>query len=144
MVTQNVAQYRQHHVTDAGAKFEVAAFNGLGRDTFTRKYSILHFDLDLRGQCNFGKMHLQENTLFDLWPWPWAHGHIKCCQSPLHDVTYAATKFESAMPNGLGGDTFTRNVTDGQTDRRTDDGATFVRNQYTLFSKKKAGIMMTK
>ena len=40
---------------------------------------------------------------------------------PLHRVTYAATKFEVAMPNGLGGDTFTRNVTDGQIDGRTTD-----------------------
>ena len=30
-------------------------------------------------------------------------------------MTYSATKFEAATSNGLGGDTFTRNVTDGQT-----------------------------
>ena len=45
-------------------------------------------------------------------------------QSPLHHVTYSTTKFEVATSNGLGGDTFTRNVTDGRTDgqtgRRTD------------------------
>ena len=40
-------------------------------------------------------------------------------QYPLHHVTYSATKFELAMSNGLGGDTFTGNVTDGQ---RTDFG----------------------
>ena len=39
---------------------------------------------------------------------------------PLHHVTYAATKFEVARSNGLGGDTFTRNVTDAQTHVRTD------------------------
>ena len=46
-------------------------------------------------------------------------------QYPLHHVTYSTTKFEVATSNGLGGDTFTRNVTDrrthGQADgRRTD------------------------
>ena len=39
-------------------------------------------------------------------------------QYPLHHVTYAATMFEVATPNGLG-DTFTRNVTDTQTDGQT-------------------------
>ena len=55
---------------------------------------------------------------------------------PLHHVTYSPTKFEDATSNGLGGDTFTRNVTDGRihawTDRRTDDRLTLTRN-YTLF-----------
>ena len=32
---------------------------------------------------------------------------------PPYHVTYSATKFEVAMSNGLGGDTFTRNATDG-------------------------------
>ena len=41
-------------------------------------------------------------------------------QYPLHHVIYAPTKFEVATSNGLGEDTITRNVTDGQTDRRTD------------------------
>ena len=54
-------------------------------------------------------MYLQESTLFDL------------------DL-----KFKVATSNGLGGDTFTRNVTDvrtdGQTDGRTDDGPTLTRN----------------
>ena len=46
-------------------------------------------------------MHLQENTLFDL---------DLGGQCPLHLVTYSATKFEVAMSNPLGGDTFTRNT----------------------------------
>ena len=71
-------------------------------------------------------------------------------------MTYTATKFEEATSNGLGGDTFTRNVThgrthgrtDGQTDRRT-DGQTDGRRTafgtkliYPFFLKKKAGIKM--
>ena len=52
------------------------------------------------------KMHLQENTLFDL------DLGVKVTQNvaqwPLHHVTYSATKFEVAMSNNLGGDTFTR------------------------------------
>ena len=63
-------------------------------------------------------MHLQENTSFDLW--------VKVTQNvakcPLNHVTYAATKFEVATSNGLGGDTFTRNVTG------MDDGPTLVQN----------------
>ena len=42
-------------------------------------------------------------------------------QYPPHHVTYAATKFEVATSKGLGGDTFSRNVTDGRTDERTTD-----------------------
>ena len=37
-VTQDVANYPQHHVTYAHVKFEVAMSNGLGGDAFTRKY----------------------------------------------------------------------------------------------------------
>ena len=59
-------------------------------------------------------------------------------------MTYLPTKFEVATSNGLGGDTFTRNVTDGgthgQTDeRRTDFGTKLI---YPFFLKKKAGIIM--
>ena len=47
-------------------------------------------------------------------------------QYPLHHVTNSPTKFEVASSNGLGGDTFTRNVKDGRTHGRpdglTDDG----------------------
>ena len=32
----------------------------------------------------------------------------ECCQCPLHNVTYAPTKFEVTMSKGLGGDAFTR------------------------------------
>ena len=39
---------------------------------------------------------------------------------PIHHVTYSPTKFEVATSYGLGGDTFTRNVTDGGTHTRTD------------------------
>ena len=39
-VTQNVAQYPLHHVTYSAKTFEVATSNGLGGDTFTKKYII--------------------------------------------------------------------------------------------------------
>ena len=39
-VTQNVAQCHPHHVTYAPVNFEVAMSNGLGEDSFTRKYMI--------------------------------------------------------------------------------------------------------
>ena len=38
---------------------------------------------------------------------------------PLHHATYTATRFEVAT-DGLGGETFTRIVTDRRTDGRTD------------------------
>ena len=61
-------------------------------------------------------------------------------QYPLHHVTYSPTKFEVATSNGLEGDTFTRNVTDGRTDgRRTDFDTKLI---YPFFLKEKAGIII--
>ena len=69
-------------------------------------------------------------------------------------MTFSPTKFEVATSNGLGGDTFTRNVTDGRTYARTDgqtDGRTDGRRTdfdtkliYPFFLKKKAGIKSQK
>ena len=42
-------------------------------------------------------------------------------QFPPHYVIYAPAKFAVATLNGLGGDVFTRNLTEGRTDRRTTD-----------------------
>ena len=39
-VTQNVAQYPLYRLTYSATKFEVAASNRLGGDTFIRKYII--------------------------------------------------------------------------------------------------------
>ena len=78
-------------------------------------------------------MHSQEKTLFDLDLRVKVTRNVAQC--PLHHVTYPATKFEVAIFNGLGGDTFTRNVTDG---RRTDFD---MKSIYPFFLKKKAGII---
>ena len=58
-------------------------------------------------------------------------------------MTYLGTKFKVAMSNGLGGDAITRNVTDAQTDRRTDGRRTDFGTKliYPFFLKKKAGII---
>ena len=62
-------------------------------------------------------------------------------------MTYSATKFAVATSNGLGGDTFTRNVTDRRTDGQTDgqtDGRTnrlWYKINLPFFLKKKARIM---
>ena len=153
-VTWSVALYPLHHVTYAQAKFKVATSKSLWEDAFTRKYIIWPLTLILGSRSHktsastldimwpmhrqnlklllpkvYEEMHLQENTLFDLWPWPWGHGLTKC--RPVHLVIYASTKFEVATFNGLGEDTITRNetwLTDRQTDARTDDGPTLVRN----------------
>ena len=67
-------------------------------------------------------MHLQENSIFDLDLGSRSPKNV--AQYPLHHVTYSATKCEVATSNGLGGDTFTRNMMDGHTHGRTDDGPT--------------------
>ena len=51
-------------------------------------------------------MHLQDNTLYDFDLWVKVTRIV--VQYPLHLVTYAATIFEVARSNGLGGDAFTR------------------------------------
>ena len=86
------------------------------------------------------EIHLQENTTFDLDLGVKVTRNV--AQYPLHHVTYSATKFEVATSNGLRGDTFTRNVTDGRTDRRTDGRRTDFDTKliYPFFLKKKAGI----
>ena len=81
-------------------------------------------------------MHIQENTFFDLDLWVKVTQNI--AQYPLHHVTYAATKFRVARSNSLGGDTFTRNVTDTQPDRQTTDRLGY-KIKLPFFSKEKSG-----
>ena len=52
-------------------------------------------------------MHLQENTFLDLTQ---GHKKVNAAQYHKHHVTYmyVPAKFEVVMPNGLGGDAFTR------------------------------------
>ena len=52
-------------------------------------------------------------------------------------MSYATVKFQVAMYNRLGGDTITRNVTDGQTHRLT-KGRLWYGNNIPLFPKKKS------
>ena len=65
-----------------------------------------HTEFKVNTSKGLGEMHLQDNSLFDLYL------GIKVTQNvtqyPLDHVTYSATKFEVATFNGLGGDTFTR------------------------------------
>ena len=58
-------------------------------------------------------MHIQENILFDLDLGVNVTRNVAQC--PLHHVTYAGIKLEVNTSKGLGGDTFTRNVTVGRT-----------------------------
>ena len=67
-------------MTYAPAKREVATFNSIREDAFTRKKL---FDLDLRSTQNVA-------------------------QYSLHHVTCAPAKFAVATSNSLGGDAFTR------------------------------------
>ena len=78
---------------------------------------------------------MQENILFDL------DFRVKVTRNvakyPLHHLTYSATKFGVATSNRLGGDTFTRSVTDAQTHGRT-DGLWYEIN-IPFFPKEKSG-----
>ena len=62
-------------------------------------------------------------------------------QYPLNHVSYSATKFEVATSNRLGGDTFTRNVTDAHPHGRTDAGTDRLWYEINIpfFSKEKSG-----
>ena len=102
-------------MTYLGTKFEVATSNGLGGDAFTRKYIIL--------RCIYKKIHY---LTFDLDIGAKVSQNV--AHYPLHYATHLGTKLKVAMSKGLGGETFTRNVTDGHTDRQTDDGHTLARN----------------
>ena len=53
-------------------------------------------------------------------------------------MIYLGTKLEVATSNGLGGDTFTRNVTDGRTRGRTTDRLWY-EIKIPFFSKEKSG-----
>ena len=56
-------------------------------------------------------------------------------------MTYSATKFEVATSNGLEGDTFTSNVTDG---RQTDFGTKLIYPFFTCVALAKAGLVVAK
>ena len=89
-VTQNVTQCPLHHVTYAPT---VKSFKGR---SIYKNIQYLTFDLD-------HGVKVTRNV----------------AQYPLRHVTYSTTEFEVATSNGLGEDTFTRNVTDGRTDGLT-------------------------
>ena len=170
-VTQNVAQYPLHYVTFSATKFEVAASKGFGGEAFTRKFNIWPLTLG-QGHTKCWPVPSTSCDLFSCKVWssyvkPFRRRYnykkiqyltfdldlgVKVKQNvaqyPLHHVTYSTTKFKVATSNGLGVDTFTRNVTDGRTHGRT-DGQTDGRRTdfdtkliYPFFLKKKAGIKM--
>ena len=58
-------------------------------------------------------------------------------QHTLHHVTYAPAKIKAAMANVLGGDTISRKVTEGWTDRRTKGQLRYKINIPFLFERKK-------
>ena len=150
-VTRNVAQYPLHHVTYLATKFAVATSKGLGWDAFTWKFNIWPLTLTLGSHEMLPSTRLPSPSC-DLFSYkvlscyvePFRRRYIykkihyltfvldlgvkitrNVTQYSLHHVTYSPTKFEVATSYGLGGDTFTRNV--------TDEGPTLTRNQYTLF-----------
>ena len=109
-VTQNVAKYPLHQVTSSATKFEVATSNRLGGDTITRKYNIWPLTLTLGSRSH----EMLPSTLYTMWP-----------------IHLQSLKL-------LRRDTFTRNLTDGRTDRRTTDRLWHEIN-IPFFSKEKSG-----
>ena len=109
-VTRNVAQYPWHHVT-----------------MHRQNLKLLLWKV-------YEEMHLQENTLFDLWPWPWGQGHTKCHPVPSTSCDLCTYKVSSCYVqrfrrryNYKKRDGRTDRQTDARTDRRTDgqtDGRT--------------------
>ena len=106
-VTWNVSKCPLHHVTYAPTEFEITTSKALGGEAFTRKLNIWPLTLTLGSKSHKmlpstlyimwpiqlqslklllltlkEEIHLQENTLFDLWPWPLGQGHSKCCPVP--------------------------------------------------------------
>ena len=67
-------------------------------------------------------MHLHENNLFAIFPWP----RFVVAQYPLHHVTCAVTKYKAAAADSLGEDTITWNRTHEHTRTRMNrtDGQT--------------------
>ena len=61
---------------------------------------------DIAKSHNKEKMHLQENTLFDLDLYVKVTGNVAQC--PLYHVTYAPTEFEVTVSKASGGDAFAR------------------------------------
>ena len=90
----------------------------------------------------YEEMHLQENTLFDLWPWPWGQGHTKChpvpstsCDLRIYKVWSCYVQQFRRRYNYKKRDGRTDRRTDGRTDgRRTDFGTKLI---YPIFLTKK-------
>ena len=100
----DVAQYSLHHLTIHLQSLEVL-FPGLRRRCIYKQIHYLTIDLDLG-------VIVTQNV----------------AQYFLHHVTHAPVKFEVAISKGLGGDAFTRNMTESHTHGWTKDRATLVQN----------------
>ena len=113
----------------------------------TLMWSFQLQSLKLLRQSVKEEIHLQENTLFDLWPWPWGQGHTKyhtvlstSCDLLTYKVwsCYLLRFRRRNIYKKRDGRTHIR--THGRTDgRRTDFDTKLL---YPFFLKKKASITM--
>ena len=166
-VTWSVALYPLHYVTYAQAKFEVAVSKSLW-DVFTRKYIIWPLTLTLGSRSHktspstldimwpmhrrnlklllpkvYEEMHLQEKTLFELWPWPWGQGHTKCHPVPSISCDLCIYKVRGCYVQRFRR-RYNYKKRDGRTDRRTDRRTTdrlWYEINIPYFSNEKAGII---
>ena len=109
-------------MTYAHTEFEVTASNGLGRETFTRKFNIqyvaqypLHqYDLSstkfevATSNCLGGDTFTRKKHYLIVTLTLGSRSHEMLSSTLYSNMTYSATKFEVATSNRLGGDTFTR------------------------------------
>ena len=150
-----------HHVTYAPVKFEAATSSSFGGFAFTRKNIIWPWSW-CQGHTKSCPVPSTSCDLYTPKVWScyvqrfwrrrkciiWSLTSWNVAQFPLHLVTYAPAKFEAAMYEGAGGDTFTRNVTESRThihNDRTDGRQTgFATKLIYPFSKEKSGIIRVK
>ena len=86
----------------------------------------------------YEEMHLQENTLFDLWLWPWGQGHTKCHPVPSTSCDLCIYKVWSCYVQRFRR-RYNYKKLDGRTDARTDGWRTDFGTKliYPIFLTKK-------
>ena len=116
---RNVVQCPLRHVTYASTQFEVTMSKGLGGDAFTRKkiqkccpVSSTSCDLCIYTVWSYYVKRFRRRCIYKKIQYlKWKYIIWNVAQYHLHHATYSCvwvTKFEVAISNGSGGDTFTR------------------------------------
>ena len=91
----------------------------------------------------YEEMHLQKKTLFDLWPWPWGQGDMKCHPVPSSSCDLCIYKVWGCYVLRFRR-RYNYKKRDWRTDRRTDGRTDRLWYEINIpyFSNEKAGIIM--